>query len=76
VTVRYKGRLLVTGPFSSTATKVAFLKGEKGEGACPGVGRYKWAKAGCELTLTKIADSCRGRETIFSYPFRAAGKRQ
>jgi hypothetical protein len=71
--VKQNGQVGVTGSFASTDSKVTFLKGDKGPGACRGVGKYEWHLTGKQLKFTRIFDSCSGRRTVLSHPFTKAG---
>lgn len=72
-TVKQNGKVGVTGSFTSTDSKITFLKGDKGPGACPGVGKYKWDLTGKKLKFTRISDSCSGRMNVLSHTFTKAG---
>ena len=52
--VKHNGKVEVNGSFTSTDSKLTFLKGDKGPGACPGVGKYKWDLTGKKLKFTRI----------------------
>lgn len=73
LTVEQNGNVEVTGSFTSTDSKLTFAKGEKGEGACQGVGKYKWDLTGKKLKFTRISDSCSGRRTVLSHTYTKAG---
>jgi len=70
--VKHNGRVEVTGTFTSTDSKLTFLKGDKGPGACPGAGKYEWDLTGKKLKLTRISDSCSGRRTVLSHTLTKA----
>jgi hypothetical protein len=72
-TVKENGEVMVNGSFTSTDSKLTFLKGDKGPGACPGVGKYQWDLTGKTLKFTRISDSCSGRRTVLSHTFTKAG---
>jgi hypothetical protein len=72
-TVKHNGKVEVTGTFTSTDSKLTFLKGDKGPGACPGVGKYEWDLTGKKLKFTRISDSCSGRRTVLSHTLTKAG---
>jgi hypothetical protein len=72
-TVKQNGNVEVTGTFTSTGSKLTFLKGDKGNGACPAGGKYKWDLTGKTLKFTRISDSCSGRRTVLSHTFTKAG---
>ncbi len=67
--VKDDGEPVARGSVSSTTSTVSFAKGERGPGACPGGGRYKWTRAGDRLTFRRIFDTCAGRRKVLAYPY-------
>jgi hypothetical protein len=47
------------------------LSGERGQGACPGAGTYRWAATGDTLSLTLVDDPCLVRDDqSTAHPYR------
>jgi hypothetical protein len=66
------GAIAVSGSVRIAGNRITFhdLAGPLSCKGAQAAGTYTWRLAGAKLTLTRVTDSCVGRRTVLSYPFK------